>query len=75
MIALLILIFIVIIAYEVPPLIREKQWRALAVFGTLMLAAMLFSFLAVLGLPVPNISTVVETLFEPVSEAITRLLQ
>ncbi|WP_418790725.1 hypothetical protein [Phosphitispora sp. TUW77] len=51
---ILIIVFLGIIALEVPTLVKNSQWRELAAFGILMLGAMAVTFAYVLGLPVPN---------------------
>ena len=51
---LLITVFICIILYEVPDLIRNKYWRELAVFSFLMLLAFFVSLTEILGITIPN---------------------
>ncbi|PKM83016.1 MAG: hypothetical protein CVU89_02500 [Firmicutes bacterium HGW-Firmicutes-14] len=74
MIVLLGLVFLAIIAFEVPGMLKKQQWRELAAFSVLMLIAMALSFAQLLGLPVPNPTPVIEAIFEPVSEAVKKLL-
>lgn len=53
MIVLLISGFIGIILFEVPSLIRNKHWRELVVFSSLLLLAFILTFLQTMGIKVP----------------------
>jgi putative effector of murein hydrolase len=54
MIILLSAVFICIIIYEVPGLIKNKYWRELAVFSFLLSIAFLISILYTLKIKPPN---------------------
>ena len=54
MIVLLILVFAVLILYEVPGLIRNKQWRELAVYSVLISLAFTISLLQTLNVKILN---------------------
>lgn len=73
-IVLLVLVFITIIAWEAPGLIRKKMWREFAAFSILLLIGMVLSFGQALKLPLPNPTRGIETLFGPVSAYLERLL-
>lgn len=73
-IILLSVIFIGIIAFEVPGLIRKKMWRELAAFFILLVLGMVYSYGQVLDLPLPNPTSGIMAIFEPVSLFIEKLL-
>jgi putative effector of murein hydrolase len=54
MIFLLIAVFIGLILYEAPELIRNKYWRELTVFSFLISLAFVVSFAHVLKIEIPN---------------------
>jgi len=60
----LILVFLAIIAFEVPGLIRKKMWRELAAFSVLLTIGMVLSFGQVLGYPMPNPTKGIEYIIE-----------
>jgi len=74
LIVLLILVFLAIIAFEVPKLVKQQQWRELAAFGGLLVIAMVLSFGQVLGLRLPNPTRWIEIIFDPVAEVVNKLL-
>lgn len=74
MLFLLSLIFIAIIAFEVPGLVRQKMWRELATFSVLLIIGMVYSYGQVLNLPLPNPTAGIEAVFKPVSQYIEKLL-
>ncbi|ADI01080.1 MAG TPA: hypothetical protein GXX39_09645 [Syntrophothermus lipocalidus] len=63
MLALLILLFLVIILIDVPPLLRDKMYRELAVFSVLMAIAVLYSLGQFYNWPLPNPVRALETVF------------
>jgi len=67
-------IFMIIIASEVPRLIREKMWKELGVFLILLLMGAGLSFAVVLNIPVPNPTNIMERVFEPFTTWLDRLL-
>ena len=75
MIALLVLVFIAIIAWEAPGLVRKKMWRELAAFSVLLLLiGMVLGFGLVLELPLPNPTKGIEAVFRPAGRYIESLL-
>ncbi len=74
MIVLLSLVFVAIIALEVPPLVRQKMWRELAAFGLLLVVGMIYSFGQALDLPLPNPTDGIMAIFEPISRYLEKLL-
>ncbi len=54
MIFLLIAVFICIILYEVPELIRNKYWRELIVVSFLISIAFMISLMQILKIEIPN---------------------
>lgn len=54
MIFLLIAVFVCIILYEVPQLIRNKYWKELAVFSFLLSIAFFISLMETLKIEIPN---------------------
>ncbi len=74
MIVLLILVFIAIIAFEAPGLVKKKMWRELAAFSVLLLIGMVLSFGQALKLPVPNPTKGIDAVFKPVTQFIESML-
>lgn len=74
MILLLILVFAVIIAFEVPGLVRKKMWRELTAFSVLLLMGMILSFGQALKLPLPNPTRGIEAVFRPISQYLEKML-
>lgn len=65
------LVFLVIIALEVPGLVKEKMWRELAAFAFLLFFGMALSIPQVLGLQVPSPNEPIEMIFKPFAEWLT----
>ncbi len=74
MIFLLSLIFIGIIAFEAPGLVRKKLWRELAAFLGLLIIGMVYSYGQVLDLPLPNPTDLIVFIFKPVSQYLEKIL-
>lgn len=68
LIAGLIIIFIIIIIFEVPKLIKDKMWGELMAFSGLLLFGMVISFAASLHINVPNPTVLTEMIFGPPSK-------
>ncbi|MDP4146216.1 MAG: hypothetical protein Q8936_17310 [Bacillota bacterium] len=54
MVFLLIIIFIVIILFDVPEMIKKEYWRELKVYSVFLIIAFTMSIFLVTGLPIPN---------------------
>lgn len=54
MIFLLIALFICMILYEVPELVKNKYWKELAVFSILISIAFIISLAYVMNVEIPN---------------------
>lgn len=54
MIFILIIIFIGIIYFEVPEMIKMEYWYELKVFYVFLAVAFMMSLFYILGLPIPN---------------------
>ncbi|MDA8234566.1 MAG: hypothetical protein M0Z31_07210 [Clostridia bacterium] len=54
MVLVLVLVFLAIIAMEVPSLVKKQMWRELVAFSLLLLIGMVFSFGQALGYQMPN---------------------
>ena len=68
MIALVLLLFSIIILFEVPGLVKKRMWRELAAFSAYMFMGMVLSIPQVLGVRLPNPTTVIEMIFRPFAE-------
>lgn len=68
MIVLLIIVFIGIILFEVPGLVKKKMWRELAAFSVYLSIGMALSIPQVLGVELPNPTKAIEALFKPLSD-------
>lgn len=71
---LLLMVFGLIIALEVPGLVRRGMWRELAVFGGLMVVGMTLSIAEVLGIELPTLTELTNVIFTPAYEVMHRLL-
>lgn len=65
---LLVIAFLLIIALEVPGLVKKKAWRELAAFSFFLLLGFALSLIQVLGFRAPNPNNAIEALFKPLSE-------
>jgi len=54
MIFLLMSVFIIIVLFEAPNLVRNKHWRELVVFSILLLLAFTLALLQTYGVRIPN---------------------
>lgn len=54
MVLLLIIIFIGIILFEVPGMMKNGYWHELKIFSIFLIAAFTISLLYILGIPMPN---------------------
>lgn len=68
MIALMIVLFIGIILFEAPGLVKKKMWRELAAFFVYLLIGMALIIPQVLGIKLPNPNNAIEAVFKPISE-------
>ena len=68
MIALLIVLSIVIILFEVPGLVKKKMWRELAAFSVYLWIGIALLIPQALGIKLPNPTKAIEALFKPLSE-------
>ncbi len=66
MLIILLLVFMILVLFDAPGLIRGKYWRELAVYSGFMLLALLLSALLVLGAPLPAITTEIGNLIKKV---------
>lgn len=65
---LLVLAFLLIIALEVPGLVKKKAWRELTAFSFFLFLGFALALPQVLGLEVPNPSNAIEALYKPLAE-------
>lgn len=68
MIVLLVMIFIGIILFEVPNLVRKKMWRELTAFSLFMAIGMALSIPQAFNIKLPNPTKAIEAIFKPISE-------
>ncbi|AZV56606.1 hypothetical protein [Clostridium sp. AWRP] len=54
MIFLLIIIFICILSFEVPEMIKNKYWHELKVYSIFIIISFILSLFYVLNIPIPN---------------------
>jgi len=67
-IVLLIMVFIGIILFEAPGLIKKKMWPELAAFSLYLSVGMALSIPQALGITLPNPTKAIEVLVKPISE-------
>ena len=68
MIVLLLMLFIGIILFEVPALVKGKMWRELTAFSVYLLVGMALSIPTLLGVKLPNPTKAIVALFKPLTE-------
>lgn len=66
--------FIIIIALELPGLIRDKKWKELVTFAVLLLLGIALSTSVSLDLKIPNLTDITDNIFRPLSEEVNRIL-
>lgn len=67
-VVLLVLAFLIMIALEVPGLVKKKAWRELAAFSFFLLLGFGLALPQVLGLEAPNPNNAIKSLYKPFSE-------
>jgi len=60
------IIMAAIAAYQVPPLLRRKQWRELAAFAIFWLIAGIYAFLTAMDFPLPTMVEIVTFIYEKI---------
>jgi predicted membrane channel-forming protein YqfA (hemolysin III family) len=63
MIVLLVLVFVIIILVDVPPLIKQRMWRELAAFSVFFIIGVVYSLGQFYHWPLPNPVKGLEMLF------------
>lgn len=71
----LLLIFGVIIAFEVPELVKKELWRELVVFSAILIIGMFYSFTVVLDINILNPTKPIKYIFDPPYKVIENLLK
>ncbi|MCO1603275.1 hypothetical protein [Desulfosporosinus nitroreducens] len=66
MIFLLVCVFVGVILFEVPSLIRKKHWRELTVFSILLSIAFGMAFLETIGVKIPSPAKGIDYLMEDI---------
>lgn len=66
--------FAVIVAIELPRLIKQKTYREIVIFFVLIALGITLSLGQVLQLPIPNITKGIETVTRPIFKAVERIL-
>jgi Na+/melibiose symporter-like transporter len=69
----ILIISSVIIAIDVPPLVRKKRKKELWIFSTLLLFGTALSIALVSGVQIPNPMDFITWIFKPFSELIGRI--
>jgi len=67
------LVYLGIIAVEVPHLINSQLWKELAVFSFFLLLALIYSIGLVLNIKIPNIVDLLVIIFSPLAQFIQNL--
>jgi len=61
-------------AYDLPALVRLKEWGEIAVYLSLWVAGLVLAFLQISLVEVPSPTTAIIKLFSPLGEAMSTLL-
>lgn len=70
----LIIIMVSIALFQVPPLLRRKQWRELLGFGLIWLSAIFYASLVVMDFPLPSIMDILNFTYAKTASAFESLL-
>ncbi len=70
----LLAVISIIIAIEVPRLVKNKMWRELTAFFVLLTIGFIYSAGQIYDWPLPNPTAKMEYMFEPVWENIKKML-
>lgn len=54
MVILVIIVFVLIAAFQAPRLIKAKQYKEMVVFGIFLLIGFALNLMLTLGVPIPN---------------------
>lgn len=74
LIAIAVCFLVAMAAYDLPAIIRCREWGELGLYLVLWVAALVLSILQILGIGVPNPTTLITELVSPLGEAISRAL-
>ncbi|MGI6713367.1 MAG: hypothetical protein ACOX4L_11775 [Bacillota bacterium] len=74
MIYALIFVFVIVIVIEVPPLVKRKMWKELAVFTVIFFLGIVCSVGQIYQWPLPNPGKRVEEIFAPVWKMLVDVL-
>ncbi|MDK2835982.1 MAG: hypothetical protein PWP21_759 [Thermosediminibacterales bacterium] len=64
MIVLLLLGFSLIVAFELPMLVRKRMWRELSAFAVLLAVGFMLSIVQVLGIELSDLTRAIESVFK-----------
>ena len=73
-IAIITIIVIGVLIYELPPLIKEHMWRETAAFLILLILGTFLAVAQVIDAKIPNPVDFIEILFTPVSDWVNNVL-
>ncbi len=71
----LVIIMVSIAFFQVPPLLRRKQWRELLGFGLVWISAFVYASLVVLDFPLPTIMEIVNFTYKKTAVAFESLMK
>jgi len=71
----LLVIFIMIVLFEVPRLLVQKMWRELAAFSFFLVLGMVIALLGAFNIEFPGPTAFVEVFFAPFADVYFSLLQ
>lgn len=74
MIVIAVIIFVLIIGFEVPRMLQQKMYRELVVFGGLVLIGMVWMYGYALDIPLPSITGLLEMMLLPSYQFLEELL-
>lgn len=71
----LIIIFLGVVAFEAPRLIKQKMWGELMAFSGLLLFGMVLSFAAALHIELPTPTAIIEAVFGPLAKLVISIVK
>lgn len=72
LIILLVAIFIGIILYDIPKLVKQKMWKELITYSIIMAIGMALGIPQVYKIRPPNPNDAIEAIFRPIGEMLKR---
>lgn len=71
----LVVVMVSIAFFQVPPLLRRKQWRELLGFGLVWISAFVYASLVAMDFPLPTIMEILNFTYKKTAAAFANLIK